>query len=119
MGKKGKPDEPEQYEIWISSTEGWRQIHENGNGGVFPSKNRALILAEQASHGEGVVETMVISRRPVAVFNGEAIGTKHKLGAVEKKKEIKDAALHGGGQKAVDVPDAGPELKGEVVPDRP
>lgn len=116
MGKKSKPDDPEQFEVWISTLDGWMQVEEKGNGGVFVSKNRAMLLAESKSHGEGVVETMVIARRPVAVFNGEAISVKHQLNAVEKKKEIKDAALLGSGEKAVHVPDPAPEHVGESSP---
>jgi hypothetical protein len=116
MGKKGKPDDPEQFEVWISTLDGWMQVEEKGNGGVFASKSRAMLLAESKSHGKDVVETMVIARRPVAVFNGEAISVKHKLSAVEKKKEIRDAQVHSGGEKEVVVPDAGPQLSSEAVP---
>jgi hypothetical protein len=107
MGKKGKPDEPEQFEVWISKVDGWSQVQEGGNGGVFPNRNRAMLLAESKSHGEGVIETMVIARKPIVVFNGEAIGVKHLVGAVEKKKEIKDAPIHSGSSQTVNIPDAG------------
>ena len=116
MGKKCKPDEPEQFEVWISKVDGWSQVQEGGNGGVFPNRNRAMLLAESKSHGEGVIETMVIARKPIVVFNGEAIGVKHLVGAVEKKKEISDAKVHSSGSQAVDLPDADPQLSSEGAP---
>lgn len=116
MGKKGKPEESEQYEVWISAIDGWKRVEEHGNGGVFVSKNRAMLLAEAKSRGPEVVETMVIARRPIAVFNGEAIAVKHRLNAVEKKKEISDATVHSSREKEVDISDAGPEHVGEAAP---
>ena len=116
MGKKGKPDEPEQFEVWISTVDGWRQVVEKGNGGVFESRNRAMLLAESKSHGEGVIETMVIARRPIVVFNGEAISVKHLVGAVEKKKETSHAPVLSDREEKDVVPDAGPQLGGSAAP---
>jgi hypothetical protein len=115
MGKKGKPEESEQFEVWISSVKGWFRVEENGNEGVFVSKNRAMLLAESKSHGEEVVETMVISRRPIAVFNGEAIAVKHRLAAVGKK-ETSNAEVHSGRKDQVDVPEARPTDQPETGP---
>lgn len=115
MGKKGKPEESEQFEVWISSVKGWFRVEENGNEGVFVSKNRAMLLAESKSHGDEVVETMVIARRPIAVFNGEAIAVKHRLAAVGKK-EMSDAKVHSGRPGQVDLPETRPADQLEAGP---
>jgi hypothetical protein len=88
MGKKGKAEEIEQYEIWILHGDGtYKQVVEGDNAGIFTHRARALAIASSKSGNKGVVETMVISRRPIATFNGEAISLKGQLSAVQKKKE--------------------------------
>jgi hypothetical protein len=118
MGKKGKPEGSDQYEIWISSVSGWKRVEEDGNGGVFVNKQRSLLIAESKSHGEDVVETMVIERRPIAVFNGPAISAKHQLAAVERKKEADHGTVPGGSPQKDNVPEGSPQLGGEAAPDR-
>jgi len=118
MGKKNKNlDEPEQYEVWILyAADGWKQVQERGDP-VIQSRNRALLLAESKSHGAGVVETMVISRKPVASFNGEAIALKHKVNAVEKKKQEEKAdEVHGDRKAEGGVADPGAQHVGEAAP---
>ena len=119
MGKKNKNiDEPENFEVWILYAEkGWMQVEEGGNA-IFQRKERALLLAQSKSNGKGVIETMVIARRPVATFNGEAIAFKHKQNAIEKKKENAHAEpeVHGGGPEARDAADAGTQLQSEAAP---
>jgi len=135
MSKKSKQiDEPENYEVWVLyATDGWKRVEEGNNGGVFASRNRALLLAESKSHGEEVVETMVISRRPIATFNGEAISLKHKLklpeewkkdegdvevvGKTQKKEETNGGSVvHSDGPEAGHVAEASPEHSGQAAP---
>jgi len=87
MGRKGKPEERTDFEVWLSTTGGWKRVEEKQNGGVFTNKARALLLAESKSNGDNVVEAMVIERRPIAVFNGPANSAKQHLAALERKKE--------------------------------
>lgn len=120
MGKKQKLDEPENYEVWVSYADerGWARIEEKGNDGIFDNKTRALLLAENAAHKPAVVETILIARRAVAAFNGEAIGLKHRLKQVQKK-EVKadvDDKVHGDRTAPSDVPDPGAQLQGEAAP---
>ncbi|SRR5689334_4759473 len=114
MGRKGKPEERADYEVWLSTTGGWKRVEENGNGGVFTLKNRALLLAESKSNGDDVIEAMVIERRPVAVFNGPAISAKHHLAAMERKKEESNATVSSGSTQKDDVLPGGPQLGGEA-----
>jgi hypothetical protein len=118
VGRKSKPDEPETYEVWLCyATDGWKRVEERDNDGVFDNQKRALLIAESKSHGKGVVETMVVARRPIAVFNGEAIGMKHRLNAVSKKEEGKtDGEVHGDRTKEGDVQDPGAQLGSEAAP---
>jgi hypothetical protein len=124
MGKKQKVDEPENYEVWISYVDdrGWVQVQEKGNDGIFGNKVRAMLLAENNSHKEGVVETIVISRRAVAAFNGEAIALKHRLKELNKKKEEKTDVVpdevHGDRPEAGDVPAPGAQHGGQADPAR-
>jgi len=112
MGRKSKPEEPEQYEIWILYETGdWKQVQEHGDP-IFTKKARALAIGQQKSGGAGVVETLVIARRSIAVFNGEAIGVKHNL----KKKEKVDAEVQRDRQEEGHVGDPGPEHVGEAAP---
>jgi hypothetical protein len=116
MGKKGKPEDELQYEVWISTTSGWKRVEENGNGGVFVSKQRSLLMAENKSHGEDVIETMVIERRPIVVYNGPAISAKHLMAAAEKKKEKDHGEVHRSRAQENDLPDPGAQLGGEAAP---
>jgi hypothetical protein len=117
MGKKNKAEEGnETYEVWISAIDGWKRVEEHGNGGVFTNKQRCLLLAESKSHGDDVVETMVIERRPVAVFNGPAVSVKHRMAAIERKKEEDHGTVSGSGSQKDDVLPRGPELLGEASP---
>ncbi len=124
MGKKQKVDEPENFEVWVSYADdrGWQQIQENGNDGIFGNKVRAMLLAESNSHKEGVVETILIARRAVAAFNGEAIALKHRLKELNKKKEEKTDVVpdkvHGDRPEAGDVPDPGAQHGGQADPAR-
>lgn len=120
MSRKSKPEEPETYEVWICyATDGWKRVEEKGNDGVFENQKRALLMAESKSHGAGVVETLVVERRPIAVFNGEAIGLKHRLNAVSKKEEGTDGKVHGDRPEASDVPAPGAQHVGEAAPGGP
>ena len=115
MGKKGKPEETWTYEVWLNTTSGWKRVEEHENGGVFTNKNRCLLLAESKSHGDDVIETMVIERRSVAVFNGPAISAKHMMAAIEKKKEETHGEVSGGGPQKDDVPQGSAQLSGEAA----
>jgi hypothetical protein len=121
MGRKSKPDEPETFEVWLCyAADGWMRVEERDNEGIFENQKRALLLAESKSHGAGVVETMVVARRPIAVFNGEAIGMKHRLGAVPKKEEGKDhGEVHGCCPEARDIQVPGTQHIGEAPPGGP
>ena len=120
MGKKGKPeDDNANYEVWIAATDGYFRVEERDNGGVFASKQRAMLLAESKSHGENVIETLVIERRTVAVFNGPAISVKHKMAAIEKKKEAAHGEVHRSRAEEDQLPDPGPQLSGEAAPGGP
>lgn len=115
MGKKSKPDEPEQFEVWIFYETGkWKQVQEDGDP-IFKSKNRALLIGQSKSQGPGVVEVMVILRRPIATFNGEAISQKGRIKAVEKK-EPNDAAVQRGGEEADKRGDPADEHVREAAP---
>jgi hypothetical protein len=121
MGKKQKVDEGhENYEVWVSYADkrGFCRIEEKGNDGIFDNKNRALLLAENASHKDGVVETLVITRKVIAAFNGEAISLKHRLGETSREKEVKPHAdqVHGDRPKAGDVPVPGAQHIGTPDP---
>jgi hypothetical protein len=118
MGRKGKPEDREDFEIWLNTTGGWKRVEEEQNGGVFTAKNRALLLAESKSNGDDVIEVMVISRRPIAVFNGPAISAKHMMAAMEKerkKKEESNVAVPSGGPQKDDVPKGDAQLGGEAA----
>ena len=117
MGKKGKPDEAFTYEVWMSTVDrGWCQIEERGNGGVFDNRNRAMLIGESKFHDGNVVEVLVIERRAIATFNGEAISAKHLLKSVQQKKEIKDVDnVHGDRPEADNVPAPGPQLGSEAA----
>lgn len=109
MSKKKKLDEAETFEVWMLKTNGeWYQIQEDGNA-IFVGRNRALLIAQSRSQGQDVVETMVISRRPVASFNGEAISLKHRIRPVEKKEEQThvEPEVHGARPAASDAPATG------------
>lgn len=117
MGKKGKPEEDNaNYEVWITSTAGYFRVEEKENGGVFASKQRALLLAESKSHGENVIETLVIERRTVAVFNGPAISVKHKMAVIEKKKEEAHGEVHRSRAEEDKLPVPGTQLESEAAP---
>jgi hypothetical protein len=115
MGKKGKPEESSNFEVWLNTTGGWKRVEEHDNGGVFTNKQRCLLLAESKSHGDDVIETMVIERRSIAVFNGPAISAKHMMAAVERKKEETHGAVPSGSPKEDDVPQGSAQLGGEAA----
>lgn len=104
MGKK-REEGQETYEVWIYKNSGdWAQIVEGGNQGIFKHKPRALLLAQEKSLEEGIVEALVIERRPIVSFNGPAISVKGRLAKTDslmvdesKKKEESHAAdgVHG------------------------
>ncbi len=117
MGKKGKPeDDNANYEVWIAAIDGYYRVEEKDNGGVFASKQRALLLAESKSHGENVIETLVIERRTVAVFNGPAISAKHQMAVIERKKEASHGEVHRSRSEENKLPDPGPQLGSEAAP---
>src|SRR5436190_220740 len=119
MGKKNKADDDETYEVWMLRTDGeWYQVARGGNA-IHKSRNTAMLLAEKQSHEKDVVETMVISRRPITTFNGEAIGLKHKIRPVEKKEKVDvQPEVHSDREKEGVVLQQGPEHVGEAAPDR-
>jgi len=137
MGKKRKEDGgQETYEVWIYKDSGeWAQAAERGNQGIFGQKPRALLIAQSKSNEEGVVETLVIERRPIASFNGPSISLKGRLaaavakanqngettppasgeGEAEKKKEETHAdGVHGDRAEEGQVVDSGPQREGEA-----
>ena len=119
MSKKRREDREgnETYEVWIHLVDDtWKQTVEAGNDGIFQSKQRALAMAGARSRDEDVMETLVIERRPIASFNGPAIGMKGRTRAVEKKKkeETDAASLHGNRPEAHEVVPAGPGHGGET-----
>ncbi|MGI0148684.1 MAG: hypothetical protein ACREDF_04030 [Thermoplasmata archaeon] len=130
MGKKRKEEEgQETYEVWVSKDDGtWGRVVERGNDGIFSHKQRALAIAGSKSVEEGVVETLVIERRPIASFNGPSISLKGKLasaaskvnsstsGEVEPKKEeeIHAGSVHGDRPEEGQVIDPGPGRPGEA-----
>lgn len=117
MGKKGKAEEDNaNYEVWITSIDGYFRVEEKDNGGVFASKQRALLLAESKSHGNNVIETLVIERRTVSVFNGPAISVKHKMAVIEKKKEEAHGEIHRSRSEEDNLPDPGTQLGGGTAP---
>jgi hypothetical protein len=117
MGKKGKPeDDNANYEVWIAALDGYFRVEERDNGGVFASKQRALLLAESKSHGESVIETLVIERRTVAVFNGPAISAKHQMAVIEKKKEAAHGEVHRSRSEEDQLPEPRAELGSEGAP---
>lgn len=119
MGKKGKAEDRADYEVWLNTTGGWKRVEEGSNGGVFPAKNRALLIAESKSNGDDVIEAMVIERRPIAVFNGPAISAKHHMAAIEKerkKKEEVHVEVSSGGPQENNLPDGSAQLGGEAAP---
>lgn len=118
MSKKHKVDEPENFEVWISYADarGFARIEEKGNDGIYDNKQRALLIAENASHKKGVVETLVITRKVAAAFNGEAISLKHRLGEARREKEVKSNVdqVHSDRPEAGDVPDPGAQHLGKA-----
>ena len=121
MGKKRREEKEgnETYEVWSAYIDGtWKQLTERDNGGIFPSKQRALLLAQNQSMKDGIIETLVIERRPIASFNGPAISAKGRFRAVEEKKEVPHAAdVHGDRPEAGQVVPAGDGLgrKGDLA----
>ncbi len=124
MGKKRREDREgnESYEVWISHSSGrWTRVVERGNDGIFEQKARALAIAGVKSTVEGVVETLVVERRPIASFNGPAISLKGQLRAVGRSDELKKEEsigndLHGGRSEAGPDASSGTQLERQADP---
>ena len=119
MGKKWKEEGQETYEVWILRDNGeWMQVQERGNQGIFQRKQRALLIAGSKTNEKGVVEILVIERRPIVSFNGPSISLKGRLSAAldgdEKKEETYADGVHGDRREADQIVDPGPGREGQT-----
>jgi hypothetical protein len=123
------------YEIWTFKLDGrWYRSEERGNEGIFDNKARANAIAGKAAAEEGVIETILIERREIARYNGDAIGEKFvvlkeaaeqqakkekaRTALAEKESEKKEAKtdgeVHGDRKKEGDVQAPGAQHVGEA-----
>jgi hypothetical protein len=116
MSKKRKEEGGQDtYEVWSFKTDGtWKQIAERGNEGIFGHKPRALLIAQNESSKEGVVETLVIQRRPIASFNGPAISLKGRINAaIEKQTSAEAKDVPEPEEKKKEEPAHAPDVHGD------